>query len=221
MNDNDLTLAGSLFLIAHDNETGKLIANSDAFGFAVDAAVIMELILREKFTVDKDGIRVIDKSPTEDPLLDEFLSKIADSDKQRSMKEWIERLNVSKEHMTSRLMQAGDLSAEESSFLFFKSVRHVATEDTRQYRREDQLREAVRNPEACCARDAMLLSLLKTCDLLGVIFTRNDLIRYKDAITGLTEGEAFAKAVGGLVDDVEAMRASQVVMMSIVITTVT
>ena len=67
----------------------------------------------------------------------------------------------------------------------------------------------------------MLLSLLKTCDLLGVIFTRNDLIRYKDAITGLTEGEAFAKAVGGLVDDVEAMRASQVVMMSIVITTVT
>jgi len=215
MNDTELTLAGSLFLIAYDNESGRLLANSGAFGFAVDSAVIMELVLREKMTVDKDGtVKVTDASPTGDPLLDEFLSEIDGDSKQRSLTDWIQKLNVTEKRMTARLVRAGDLNVEESKFLFFKSTKHVADADSRQYRREDQLRAAVRNPETCTARDAMLLSLLKACDLLSVVFTKNDLLRFESVIEDLTEGDAFANAVGGLVDAVEAMRASQAAMMS-------
>ncbi len=202
-----LTMPDSLYLIASDDDTGAQLA-SEGFQYAMSVAVLFELTLRNRINLSHDEIAVQDATPTEDPLLDLSLERIANKRKVRSFEYWVGKLckTTSAQEMRSRLTAAGDLREEERPFLlFFKSKKYPSTATSRERERINKLKDSAFHPDRCSARDAMLLSLLQALKLLDVVFADDELSKYADEMQSITQGDAYADVVGNLVERDQAL----------------
>lgn len=84
------TLAEELVLLAYDDETGRSSVSRIALDLGLGAAILVELMLRDRLVAD-GGLRVVDETPTGEPVLDEVLSRVA-VDAAHSAASWLQRL---------------------------------------------------------------------------------------------------------------------------------
>src|SRR4051812_13671091 len=77
----DMLIAEDLLLLMYDDETGKPITGSPGLDYALAGAVLIELTVQHKLDItgpdsgEKPGrLKVLDGTPTEDPILDERLA---------------------------------------------------------------------------------------------------------------------------------------------------
>ncbi len=98
-----LSFAEELLLLALDDEKGVII-DKTSVKYGLIGAILMDLALRNKIDADLENLMVVDTSPTGDAILDEVLTKIAQSSTDKAVRYWIVNLSYDSRAIEERLL---------------------------------------------------------------------------------------------------------------------
>lgn len=207
---NQLHIYEEILLLALCEEKGTI--SGSYVGYAVAAAVIAELMLQQRISIS-DGRRkyVIpeDKSPSDDPVLNECMEKIAAAKRPKVVRTWVNKIAHLKDlqhKVAKNLAEHGVVSADEEKVLWLFN-RRVYPEINPQPELElrTRMREAVLNEQADVdARTVIIIALCQGAQLLRQVFSRQELRTHKGRIKQLIKGNILGDAAREAVQAVEA-----------------
>lgn len=208
----ELTLYEEVMLLALRDEEGT-IASGALYTYAIGGAILAELLLQGRVTVEehrkKKYIKVVDPAPVGDPLLDECLAKIASAKRRGTAATWVTRfasIKNLKHRVAKQLCDRGILRADEQSFLLI-FTRRVYPEINPIP--EDELRARLRaaietDTDEIDPRTIVLISLAYRTGLLRTIYPKKDLKRHARRIEQIANGEVTGKAAQEAIAAVQA-----------------
>jgi hypothetical protein len=123
-------LADEFFLIAWDTAaSGTPLLHSQATALGLAGALLGELALDGRITVQGAEVRVVDRTPVQDPLAQRVLNEMAGAPEHADVRTWLAYLaRNSVPAVATRLIDAGLLERTESRMLWRKNVRYMATD---------------------------------------------------------------------------------------------
>jgi hypothetical protein len=179
--EHDLTLPEEVLLLALRDDAGTIPGGS-MYGFAMAGAVVAELALRERITVEKKRkshlVHVADPRPTGDSLLDDALDRIRSAKRRASVTSWVGRLadTRARDRVAQRLVQRGVLRRAQGRVLVFFSRKTWPTVDPRpEAEIVERMRGAIFAGEAPDPRTAVLIGLAAPSGLLAHVFDKRAL----------------------------------------------
>jgi len=210
-----LTLPQELFLLALHDEKGRIPGSvSMELHYSLGGAVLAELVLQGKVGLaEKKKLAVLnDGMLGEDDLLNEGLERILASKKPRKVSHWVsefsDAIQKMEKRLANRLVELGILRKEEKRFLgvipyevYPEHTQNAGVENaTAKYHIKQHLRSVVLAGEAADAHTLALLGLVKVSDLLGFVFTRDELKIAGKKIEALTCDDVVGQAVQECLD---------------------
>lgn len=222
---NKLLLHEEIVLLSLSDEKGTF--SGGMFVYALGGAMVSELLLQEKITASQDKkqiVKVRDRSPTGDPILDELHRQIIGAKKQKGLKDWV--FNASKikrlhHRVAEQLCKKGVLKQDEKKVLWVFTRRIYPEVD-------GSWEDAVRNRMAAVMfdkntlpdeRTAVLIALASHSELLKPNFTRHKLRQHKARIKELASGKLLA--AGATQSAIEAVQIAVLVATTIPIVVTT
>jgi len=195
-----LYLYEEIMLLALRNHKGTLATSYSEY--AVAGAVLAELLLDRRVTVDgtsKALVDVRDTTPTGDPIIDECLEKMTAGRKRASLKSWLSRLAGIKKlrHKVARqLCNRGVLRADEDTvLLLFTRKVYPEINPAPENKIVERLRTAIfTDTDQVDPRTLVLISLANGVDLLSEMFGRKEVRTRKKRIEKIVNGEMTGKA---------------------------
>jgi hypothetical protein len=174
--------------------------------YGLAAAILAELALLGKVQADRKRLAVADAAPTGDELLDEALATIAASPKPRKLSHWIGALASGKpqKRVVQGLVTKNVLRIEEKRFLWVIPYEAYPQQDaSAKYWVKARLRGAVMGGVQSEPRTVALLSLLKACRLLDLVFTKDERKAAGQTIDALVGGDLFGDALAETLAEVD------------------
>jgi hypothetical protein len=207
-----LTLPQELYLLALHEEKGRVpAALATSLHYGLGGAILAELILQSRVGLDDDRKAVVVNNNMfgEDDLLNEGLERIQASARHHKARYWVSTFsdNIKKldKRLAYHLVDLGVLLKEEKRFLGVVPYEAYPAQDaSARFWIKQHLRSVVLGGEAPDAHTAMLLSLVRACDLLGRVFTRDELKTARRQVETLTGGEIVGEAVRVVIETIEA-----------------
>lgn len=206
-----LSLYEALALLALDDEKGTAgWQNYGELDLGLAGALLGELTLRERISVDGTRVAVVDPSPTGDALLDEALALVDGGTKPRDAVAWVRDVQGKVARLRDRvcegLVEQGILRREpHTTLLIFHSVRFPAADPTP----EDALRERLRTLLAADApalepRDVLLISLALAVGVIDAAFAKPQRKAAHKRAAALSAGEPWGLAVAEAIGQKQA-----------------
>ncbi|MBN1826403.1 MAG: GPP34 family phosphoprotein [Candidatus Eisenbacteria bacterium] len=209
----NLHLHEEILLLALRDKKGTTEIGS-CYPMAMGGAVIAELILGGRVKIEESRwksklITLKDGTPFGDPVLDEFLGKIARSKRRSDVKSWVSRIahwGKLKKTTAEGLRRKGILRKEEGKVLgIFPTTRWPERDPRPEKALVDRLRRAiVSDARALDPRTAILIGLTKRGNLLGNVIDKRVLKDRKKRIERIAKGEMVARETGQAIDDAVA-----------------
>jgi Golgi phosphoprotein 3 len=169
-----------LLLCIHEGK-GTLIGSAfEKMKPGVVGAVLAELALGNKIkTANNHRLQLIDDNQTDDEILNEVLSALKESEKDRKVGYWLNTLSSKPEKLrkkiTENLIQKGVVTQEDNKLLWvIPSPLNSALGASTKYWVQKRLRGIVLAQEEVQPRDLALLSLVRACNLLDLVFLRDE-----------------------------------------------
>jgi hypothetical protein len=104
----DLLLADDFFFAAHDDVNGRSRLSDRAAGIGLAAALLGELLLFRKITLERDVVVVIDRRRVHDALVNGVLEEIIREPDARPVRDWLRYLGRnSYDWVAQRMMREG------------------------------------------------------------------------------------------------------------------
>jgi len=203
-----LTLPEQLMLLAlRDDKGSVLFSASTALPYGLAGAALLELFFGGKILQENKKIRVIDKNQIDDPVLDEALSLIGNSSKDRNAKYWVENISSKvkklKQKIIDKLIQQHILNREGHRILWFFNVdRYPTLNVVPEMEIRNKIRNIVLNGYKATEREIALLGLMKACSLINEVFGRDERRMAKKKIKELIEKQKMSKDVSSAVIDI-------------------
>jgi len=151
---------------------------------AVVGAALGELSLRSRIDTDVESLILLDETPTGDPAVDPILEKIAAEAGRHSAQYWVERLAIRGESIIDatleRLVELKVLEHHDGGFWtlaragWHANLRDEADHETAAEFVKTRISRAIFGEELPDPRDAIIISLTNTCDVLRLIFQLDD-----------------------------------------------
>lgn len=105
---SDERLADELFLIAHDDYSGKPLTSGNLLDTALAGALLAELLFDRRITITRAQLFVADKRAWREPVTDRVLTEIVRRGDGHAVRSWLEFLAPRvREHVGERLVDAG------------------------------------------------------------------------------------------------------------------
>ncbi|MCY4639255.1 MAG: cytochrome P450 [Chloroflexi bacterium] len=202
-----LTLPDELLLMLLSEESGYFHQVPGwSLNCAVVGAALAELSLISRIDTDMDSLIVLDDTPTGDPVLDDVLREIADEPGQQSAQYWIERLAPRAETIVDftldRLVASNILQHHDGDFwtLSRTTWQMPTTNGSTGDRAEfvtTRISNVIFNNRIPDPRDAIIIALANTCDVLRFIFPIEEELEERIELLCKLEliGRAIADAV--------------------------
>ncbi|MFO7727837.1 MAG: GPP34 family phosphoprotein [Desulfonatronovibrio sp.] len=196
-----LTFAEELLLLALDDKKGVIKSlPCHSMRFALTGAMLMELAMDDRIDTDLDTLQVINPEPTGNQLLDEFLERLKNSEVPRNTEYWLSELAWNTENLQDRTLQQlvdkGILKLEDRKILWVFARRCYPLIDDREVKEvKTRLRELILSRDIPAPRDAVLISLVQSCNLFNEIFTEEELERVMPWITNLAKLDLIGREV--------------------------
>jgi golgi phosphoprotein 3 len=209
-----LTLADEIVVLMLDDTDGEIRPDCIAVAaVAIAGGILMELALLGRIDTDLQTLFVVDPSPVGDELLDAILQEVSAETEKKSSAWWIDRL--SKRHgdlidrVLARLVSAGILRSEERRFLWVFSRRAYPQVSGREDREaKGRLMAVLFNDEVPEPRDALLLGLAKSTDVLAAILTEEQLDKAAPRIEEVASLEEISRSVGLVASEIRSAMVS-------------
>ncbi|MYE00894.1 MAG: GPP34 family phosphoprotein [Alphaproteobacteria bacterium] len=218
------TISEEVLLILLNDERGALAQlpriNVDC---ALAGAVLMELAFANRIGTGLETLFIVDRRPTGHPLLDPVLAKIAARGATADTRAWLrvlvaEDVGRIRDQALMRLVRRGLLERRDGSFRWAldpvpagrpgrrRGVAGIAgTQGRRRAGRRigQRIREALLLHRIPDPRDAALIGLVETCDLLGALVPEEYLDRLRPHVARLRRLGPIGRQAARVVLDIE------------------
>lgn len=210
---NDLFLHEEIMLLSLKDEEGT-IASGTVYNFAVGGAILAELLLGRRVTVDPSGkkklLTVSKTEPVNDALIDEWLIKMNSAKRRKTLQQWVTQIADTKDlkhRIALQLCRRGILKMDEKKMLLLFTQRIYPEINPAPERAIiDRLHQAIfTETDRVDARTVVLLSLAKSAAILPVIFGKKEIKQRKTRIERVINGDIAGKATK---EAIEAMQAA-------------
>jgi len=197
-----LTLFEELYLLTIHEDKGTLLpSKADALRSGLAGAILAELALLKKIGLkDNQRLELLDPSPSDDELLTKALETLAAAQKERKFGYWIDVFSQKpkkmRRRMAERLVQKEVVTQEEDRLLWVIPYASSADPNTSaKVGMKNRIRALVLASAQAEPREIALLSLVKACDYLDLIFVRDECKLAGRRIHELVVGEALKNPV--------------------------
>jgi Golgi phosphoprotein 3 len=206
-----LTLYEELQLLSIHEAKGIFISSAfDRLKPGLVGAILADLALTGKIrTSNNRRLQLVDSSPINDLVLDDALSALKKSEKERKFGYWINILNPKPEKLrrqiTTGLIQKGIQTQEDDSLVWvIPSPLHPEIKASTKHWVVKRLRDVVLDQEEIQLRDIALLSLVNACGLLDLVFLRDERKIASQYINQLLVGAAMQDSVLETVQEIDS-----------------
>ncbi|HOW97187.1 MAG TPA: GPP34 family phosphoprotein [Kiritimatiellia bacterium] len=205
-----LTFAEEIVLLALDEKEGVITElPHQALHAAMSGAVLMELCLLNRVDVDAKQMKVVDTTPTGEPILDAVLKDLQGSHPEHTLAYWLNRMAGHHAHEILRLsftglVRKGVLREEKHRFLWvFPDRRYPRLNDREFIEVRARLRQALLGTDIPEVRDIVLVSLLNACRLIPRILADDELPRAHARIAQLSRLDLIGQALAQSIREIE------------------
>jgi hypothetical protein len=207
-----LTISEKLFLLSIDDGRGKVtsfVSSSLRYGLA--GAVLAELALLGNVAVEDKVLKLVDYSPIGNDLFDEVLTRISQEKRLHKPGFWVNVLASRKlqKQIAEQLEAKNILRIEEKRYFWVIPYELYPQQDaSAKYWVKQQLRSVVLAGDKSQPDIVVLLSLLKACSLLNLVFTRDERKSAGKRLDALVKGEVFGDVVAKTIEEIETAAAA-------------
>lgn len=196
-----------LFILSIDDHRGAIASSAkNTLGYGLAGALLAELALANKIKLQGTRLAVIDVTPTGDALLDNTLAEIVAQKKNMKFTRWLET-HAGKPLIKQIAMRLADQKAihiEKKRYLWVIPYEvYPQVDASAKYWVKQHLRGIVLAGEPAQAPDVALLSLLKACRLLRLVYTKDEFKYASKKVAALAVGDNLGNAVAKLVDEID------------------
>jgi golgi phosphoprotein 3 len=201
-----------LLLLALEEKKGNVTSFTiGSLRYGLAGALLADLAMQGKVRMAKNKLALVDATLTGDKILDEALGAIAADNEAHKVTRWIHTLGDRKisHRIIDQLAEKGVLQREDKHFMWV--IPYQGTNQlnaSAKYLVKQQLRAMVLADEKPDPNAVVLLSLLKACRLLNLVFTRDERKAANQRVGELVKGEDFGKAVARTIAEIEAATAA-------------
>ncbi|MEV3980396.1 GPP34 family phosphoprotein [Nonomuraea sp. NPDC049758] len=164
-------LADDFFFVCWDaTGSGKPRLHVPGVALGLAGALLAELVLEQRITVEGVRLRVVDRRRVPDELAGKVLTEIGNSPQHTDVRTWLAYLaQRSVTEVTSRLMGNGLLDRESPRLLKRNQFRYFSTDFNRAMWPSARLRLALVKWQPLTPHDMALAALAEACDLTDVV----------------------------------------------------
>jgi hypothetical protein len=202
------TIPEKLFILNIDDKQGAIAVSAKTMlRYGSAGSVLAELALRNKIQLRKSRLILEDATPTGDSLLDEILELIVGEQKPRKLVRWVDAIGNKQidKRVAIRLAERNVIRIEKKRFLWIIPYEiYPQVDASAKYWVKQHLRSVVLAGEKADASDIALLSMLKACRLLRLLFTRDERKFANKKVDALVHGEVIGETVARLLAEIEA-----------------
>ena len=205
-----MRLYEELFLLSLNDQKGDVSSAAVGnIGFGLSGAILSELVLAGKIGLDAEKhVLVLNQDPIGEDLLDEALKRINEYPRQRKVSFWINRLSESVKKLQRRvgmgLVEKGVLQLEEKRYLWVIPYDAFPQIDaSAKYWVKHNLRLVVLTSKKADPASVALLGLVRACNMLEFVFTRDELKAARLTIDGLTIGDEIGIGIQRAIEAIE------------------
>ncbi len=174
-----LSLAEGLYLIALDDEEGRLLSAAEhSVNQGMIAACIFELAIRHKVEIDSDTtVRLVDKKGTGNKILDDIIKFVGQEERKlQDMITWIcDHYADLQQDITFLLMNRGIIKKESTKLLWIPVSERM---DNANYAFEQEIRNGMHAIAIKGAKPpaslVVLIILISYCNLMDEVFKDKD-----------------------------------------------
>jgi len=195
-----VTIAEEILLLAFGEDDGRQLLSAIQLDPAVAGALLAELALHERITVQDKKVRLIDTSPVGDEELDAVLARIAESPREHKPAWWVQRVQSAKlrTRLLHRLAAAGVLAEERGRvFGIFRTTRWPELDGSVEAAVRERVAGALGGGEPD-PRTAVLIAVMHAAKLDRKAFPDADKERVKEIASGTWEAEAVAQTIAAI-----------------------
>jgi len=218
-----MNFAEILFLLALDIKRGIIRPEMErSLDYALAGALLMDLAIQNRVDTDLTCIRydpqeesrdplllrVVDKSPTGDGLLDKALKELQYKSDPRPTREWLTHFSdegkMIREQVAEQLAAAKVLEIkEEKKMIFFKTRRYFLTDSGGIAAIKLRLRELILSDEIPDPREVVLVGIANSCGIFDELFSPEDLARVRPRIIALRKLDLIGQAMTKIIREIE------------------
>ena len=176
--------------------------------FVIAGAVLMDLAVRSKLDNDLEKFKILDDTPTGEPVLDDVLAKMSASDGGQEVKYWINEIADDGAAIIDRgfqrLVDRGILAESEKKFLWVMKTRCYPTIDG-SIEREVKLRimNILYSDEIPDPKDIVVICLLDACDMFRTLLGPTELSKVRERIDQVAKLDLIGQATTKLIRDIQ------------------
>jgi len=215
----DLNLIDKFLLLALDDEKGKFNSGPFTLTYGLSGAIFLELSLKECISVVDKKVVVNNFKRIDDTFLNKYLDLIKNSNRERSLKYWIQKLGNKerdiKKEILNKLISKGILAKREQKFLWvFNNDKFPTVNSKPENTLRKRLYEIVEFHKKPTLEELMLVSLINTCNMDRIVYGKERFKKCKKnikAIVSDTENKILSTTIKDIHTQITAMI---VVMMS-------
>ncbi|MHA2248122.1 MAG: GOLPH3/VPS74 family protein [Candidatus Hodarchaeales archaeon] len=203
-------IAEDLLLLAlHDKKGGKE-SGIQALEYGLPGALIVDLRLKNRIELKEDKIVVIDRQSTGNELLDEALQLIAESEKERKAKYWIQEITIKiknlQTRLSDRLVAEGILIKRKEKFLgIFTRYRYPSINPNHEVEIREEIHSILLHDKEPDERIALLISLISACKILPLIFpNKSERKIAKKRAEAIISSDIIGKSIKETIDEIIA-----------------
>ncbi len=184
-----LPLADELFLIGHDEYTGKSHVNHAILDSGLAGAVLGELLLAGRVAIADNRVVVRDDRPYGEVVSDAALAEIVKQPDNHPVRAWVEYLRADVRDMVGgRLVQAGVVTREESRGITLRTtVRYPAIDAINAAAPRVRLRFLLDRDEPLDQQTAALAALVRASKLEHTVLVDTRRQQVRELIARVTE----------------------------------
>ncbi|MCK7621671.1 GPP34 family phosphoprotein [Streptomyces sp. RS10V-4] len=214
-----VTLAEEIMLLCLDGESG-VPEQRQAAGWAVAGGILLELVLAGRASVEGKYLKLTDRTPTGERLLDDRMALLGtwlrDREKRR-VTEWLTKdRNKAASAATESLCARGVLVEQEHRALgLFPTRRYPEVDGAPETEVRQRLRAVVLDGAAPDERTAGLIALLHAAKLHRVVFPDTPRKEVAGRMAEIAAGQWAAEGVRAAIRDMQAAVAAVAVAASV------
>ena len=206
----------TVLLLLDDEEGAFLFVGKSTLELALTGSVLMELAVANRIDTDSEQLMVVDRAPTDNPLIDRVLKRISDSEEAKSTKEWIEALSVEEtaaiqEQALASLVERGILRREQRKLLpetvqhlwSFRSPRYFVVDLKTKREPEVRLVDVLFSDGIPDVRDVALLCLIDACGILPVLFREKEMERIASHVELIRNMDLIGREIASAIVAIE------------------
>jgi hypothetical protein len=204
-----LNLSEKVFILSLNDENGAVQNSATIYlPYVIASALLADLVLLGKIHLDQEKqIFVEDPQLCGDPILDDALQSILKKDRSHGMAYWINHFSAKpqsiQELIVTGLVEKGVLTQEKKRLLWvIPTPLYPIQSASTKYAIKLQLRGVILAEENPDSRAVILLGLMDTCNMLDLIFTKDERKAAARKIKKLIDSEVASQVFQQAMNDI-------------------